>query len=540
MWLTCDCNFFVKLASAIVLITAIIVNGIGNLLGCGDIIETTIHSCYLTTEESTTEVPSSPSTEDFTTTEKNTTTSQYTPIPTVVPSSEDSSAAATTTDNVAVYEDKWTKTFKESSNDVFFDSVATKDGGVVAVGVCLTKYGDTYSNKPAALIVKYDKDGKLEWKKAIGGNEATQFESVAILADGSIAAAGLTLADNLENTGEYKCPGTIEGIVARFNSSGDLIGNIRIYGGSADDMIYAISATSDGGYVIGGKSESIDGDMDGIEALNARKGFVLKCNPDGDVEWRSAINSTKGLATRDLSVNDAGCIYATIEAFDDAFIGNKLLSETDLPNSKYTIVLKLSPAGNLEWHRTVYGTGMTSLLAVEITDNGGCVIAGHYTSGRNGNTEGTFKDIYNGGVAGTTDGVIIKFSPLGDAEGKGVIDWICPLIGFENEQITDIVRIRGGYAISGFTSSTNRDFYMMPGTGDVDSFIFVINDNAVKRYVYIFDGSDADNARTITANKDSLFIAGSTNSGDGAFAECEAKGTSDSAVGFAGCLSLIN
>lgn len=464
------------------------------------------------------------------------TTSVYNPVP--IPGTVAPMAPVTT--GIPASTRDWTTTFKKSSNEVFVDTAATSDGGVVAVGITYVKIpGDEYeSGISSALIVKFDKNGRVDWSKVIGSTKSTQFESVAILSDGSIAAAGFTMAEDLDGAGEYKCPGTIEGIVARFNSKGDLLGNIRIYGGSADDMIYAIAATNDGGYVIGGKTESIDGDMDGIVADNARKGYVLKCNSDGSVAWKSAVNSKKGLAVHDIAINDAGCIYATVEGSGETFYGSKSLADTESVVSQFSLVLKLSPSGNLEWYRTVYGTGMTSLFSIEVANDGGCVIAGHYKSGRNGNDWGTFKGIHNAGLTGTADGMLVKFNPTGDANGEGVIGWTCPLRGLETEQITGITKVSGGYAVSGFTKSTNRDFEMMPGTGDYDAFVYIITDVAETKHVYIFNGSGSDNARAICSNGKAIFVAGSTNSSDAAFAECDAKGTKDAAVGFVGCLTF--
>ena len=172
------------------------------------------------------------------------------------------------------------------------------------------------------------------------------------------------------------------------------------------------------------------------------------------------------------------------------------------------------------------------------SNDGGCVVAGHYSSGRNGNDKGTFEGIHNAGITGTFDGMLVKFAPTGDASGEGVINWTCPLRGFETEQITGITKIDGGYAVSGFTQSTNRDFDMMPGTGDYDSFVYIINDLAAPKHVYIYNGSGTDNARTICSNGNLIFVAGSTNSGDAVFAECDAKGTKAEAVGFVSCLTL--
>ncbi len=464
------------------------------------------------------------------------TTSVYKPVP--VPGTVAPMAPITT--GIPASTRDWTVTLKKSSNDVFVDSAATSDGGVVAVGITYANVTGNIDDGGVAsgLVAKFNKNGKLQWSKIIGSTETTQFESVAILSDGTIAVAGYTTASDLPGAGEYKCPGTVEGIVAKFNSKGDLLGNIRIYGGSAGDLIYTIEATPDGGYLIGGNTESVDGDWDGLNTPNARKSFIFKCNKNGDIEWRSVLNSTKGIVARGIAVNNVGSIYATIDCVGVAYYGDKLITDTDKSVSKSTIVLKLTPSGKLEWYKTIYGTGKTSLLSIEVTTDGGCVVAGQYSSGRYGNTEGTFEGMYNAGNTGTSDGMLVKFNPNGNANGEGVIGWTCPLAGFENEIITDIVKINGGFAVSGYTSSTNRDFAMMPGTGDYDSFVYIITDLSAKRDIYIYNGSGADNARSVCTNGESIFVAGSTNSGDAVFGECDAKGTKDAAVGFLGCLTF--
>ncbi len=466
------------------------------------------------------------------------TTSVYKPAPTpgtVAPMAPSTTAIPASTRD-------WTSTFKKSTNEIFVDSVATNDGGAVFVGITFTSNTGTIDDggNSSGLIVKYDKKGKVDWSKIIGGSDITQFESVDILPDGSIVAAGYTIANDLEGAGEYKCPDTIEGIVAKFSPKGDLIGNIKIYGGSSDDMIYAIKATPDGGYIIGGNSDSVDGDMDGLNTLNSRKSFVYKCNANGAIVWRSVLNSKYAVIVHDIEINDAGCVYAAVECAGEAFYGTKSLSGTSDSAAKSTVILKLSASGNLEWYRTIYGTGMTSLLSLAVSDDGGCVAAGQYSSGRNGNEYGTFEGIHNAGTAGTADGMLVKLNPTGDANGEGVIAWTCPLRGFETDLISGITKIKGGYAVSGYTKSTNRDFDMMPGTGDYDAFVYIVTDYAALKHVYTYNGSGSDNARTICSNGKSVFVGGSTNSGDVAFAECGAKGTKDEAVAFASCLTFVD
>jgi hypothetical protein len=263
--------------------------------------------------------------------------------------------------------------------------------------------------------------------------------------------------------------------------------------------------------------------MDDLNTPNARKSFVYKCNQNGEIIWRSVLNSTTGLLVHDIAVNDSGSVYATVESAGVAYYGDKLLAGTDQSVSKSTVVLKLSPTGNLEWYKTIYGTGMTALHSVAVSTDGGCVVAGQYKSGRYGNNMGTFEGMYNAGNTGTADGMLVKLNPNGQ-NGEGVIGWTCPLAGFENEMITGIAKIEGGFAVSGYTASTNRDF-AIKNNGEVDSFVYIVSAYGDLQTVSSFGGSGADYARSICSNGKTVYACGFSQSADGTFLNTDVKGT---------------
>ena len=51
-------------------------------------------------------------------------------------------------------------------------------------------------------------------------------------------------------------------------------------GGSDADMVYGVAPTSDGGFIIGGKSASVDGDLSGVGTMKY-KAFVMKLDAKG-------------------------------------------------------------------------------------------------------------------------------------------------------------------------------------------------------------------------------------------------------------------
>lgn len=430
------------------------------------------------------------------------------------PTAGDIASMGTTLPKTQLAKAGWLETFGDSAHHTFTNNATTSDGGVVAVGAKLSVGGDGKSNGFAAIVVKYDSKGNVVWKDTINSDKLCQLENVAVLKDGSIVAVGYTGGTEVDGVTDatYKSKGSIEGLIIKYSADGTKKFT-KMVGGSGSDMIYGIAPTSDGGFVIGGKGGATDGDFSGL-GTQKYKAFVMKLDANGNIKWTNALSSSLHSATKNIAVASNGDIYATIEtvANDGEFAeitGTKKGLET-------TVLMKLNKDGNVQWKQCYHGAGRTQLYAVIATSDG-CVIAGQYASGSDGRNAGTFAEIYNGGNQGTFDGMIIKVG----ADGKK--KWMKPLIGFQNDYVTDIAAVPGGFALSGYTNSTNRDF-ALKNSGETDSFVYVISAYGDLQTVSSFGGSAADTARGICSNGKTVYICGYTNSGDGSFADASVKG----------------
>ncbi len=416
----------------------------------------------------------------------------------------------------------WLKTYGNSNHHVFTDNATAKDGGIVAVGATVAIGPDGNSSGFGAIVVKYNKDGKILWHDVIDANKICQLEKVAVLKDGSIVAVGYTSGTQVDglSAADYQSIGSTEGIVVKYSADGKKQ-YTKTIGGSGNDMLYAIAATSDGGFLIGGKSDSVDGQLKGI-GTERNKGFIMKCDANANVKWTTALSSYYHTAVKNIAVSSNGAIYATFECIGDD--GDFAGLEGVLKGLETTVLVKLDGNGKISWKKSFYGSNRTQLTALAATSDGGCVIAGQYASGQNGNS-GTFKDIYNGGNPGTFDGVVIKVG----ADGKQ--KWIKTLVGFQNDFITDIAPVPGGFALSGYTNSTNRDF-SIKNNGQTDSFVYIISAYGDLQTVSSFGGGFVDNARAVCTNGKTVYIAGFTNSADGAFLNAEVKGAENKGAAF--------
>ena len=414
----------------------------------------------------------------------------------------------------------WLKTYGDDFHHNLVNNATTDDGGVVSVGISYSPAEDADSaSSYGAVVVKYDDEGNLKWDKKLHGNDMVSFEDVAVLTDGSIIVVGYTSATDVADDATYICKGSLEGIIIKYSKDGTKQWT-KMIGGSGDEMIYAVAATPDGGCVVGGKSNSLDGTLKdlGTEKIKA---FTTKCDKDGKIIWHNILSGTKHSSVESISVADNGTIYTAINCVTgDGEYASITGTETGRTT---TVVSKIKSDGSTAWNKALYGSGKTEMFGL-VAQNDSCIVAGYYSSSQAGN-QGTFSEIRNGGNAGTVDGVVIKLSDSGEQK------WITPLVGFQNDFVTDIVAIPGGYAVCGYSNSSNRDFDFLSDSNDFDSFVYTFSNYGDIKTHSSFGGTSNDNARAICANGKTLYLSGMTNSSDGVFADCSVKGADGKGAG---------
>lgn len=414
----------------------------------------------------------------------------------------------------------WKTTYSTKTNDTFLSNSLANDG-IISVGTSFKSTDGETAAENVALIAKYDKNGQRMWTHNEGKSESTNFENVAVLTDGSIIAVGCTTSSDIAPASEYKCSGTVEGLIVKYAADGSKEW-IKIIGGSNGDMIYSVAATPDGGFVFGGKTNSTDGDFKDIVS-NKISSFVFKCDADGNILWKKALSGTMHSSTDEIAVSPSGYIYATTTIY--AATGDYALIDGLLPRGKSAAVAKYAPDGSIQWIKGFSGSGATELKSIAVTKEGGCIVAGQYSSASDGKNSGIFKDAHNGGMPPTTDGAIIKIAP------NGTTQWLTTLVGYESDFITGITSVPGGYAVSGYTTSSNRDF--MSNSGNYDSFVYVVSEYGEKQTVSSFGGSNSDTARGIVGDgTKTVYLCGISNSDDGYFADCSDKGNENCAIAY--------
>jgi len=145
----------------------------------------------------------------------------------------------------------------------------------------------------------------------------------------------------------------------------------RSYGGSEEDWASAMIQTSDGGYVIAGKSRSTDVDITNPRGSNDF--WVVKLDSSFEIEWqRSLGGSDADWARSIIQSSDGGYVVAGSTESDDWDLDDNFCSSD-------AWLVKLSPNGNTQWKKSfcAYGGGDNDQLnCVVQTNDGGYAIVG--------------------------------------------------------------------------------------------------------------------------------------------------------------------
>ena len=204
-----------------------------------------------------------------------------------------------------IFTAEWGKSVGGTGSDYIESVTETSDGGYVVVGdfsqTITLDNGETLIPKGSSdgLIIKYKANGEVEWGKSIGGTTGDYIRSVTQTSDGGYVVVGdfMSAAITLDNGEILRNHGSTsyrDGMIIKYNQRGEVIWGKAI-GGTNNDYISSIAKTSEGGYVLGGYFNSSQITLDNGEILRTKgnfDGMIIKTNLNGEVEWGKSVGGT--------------------------------------------------------------------------------------------------------------------------------------------------------------------------------------------------------------------------------------------------------
>jgi hypothetical protein len=342
------------------------------------------------------------------------------------------------TSNVFSQEIEWQNTIGGSGDDLFTSIQQTADGGYILGGYSSSNISADKTENGLGVydywIVKTDSAGNILWQNTIGGSETDQLQSIKQTSDGGFILGGSS-DSNISGDKTENCLGGTDYWMVKTDAMGTIQWQNTI-GGSGYEYLFSIEQTTDGGYILGGYSSSnISGDKS-ENSIGGNDYWIVKTDSTGNVQWQNTI----GGSSSDI-------LYSINQTTDEGFIlGGYSLSnitgdktENNLGGRDYWIV-KTDSTGNIQWQNTIGGSSNDQLQSIKQTTDGGYILGGYSESYISGDkTENSM-----GGV----DYWIVKTDSTGTIQWQNTIGGSLKDYLLSLEQSTD-----GGYVCVGYSES---------------------------------------------------------------------------------------
>lgn len=327
----------------------------------------------------------------------------------------------------------------------------------------------------------------IEWKKCYGGFAGERPENIIQTSDGGYAFVGITDSNDGDTTHQY---GLGDIWVVKLSANGSIEWQ-KSFGGTRDDHGHGIAQTTDGGYIVVGFTRSSDNDVVGSHGDS--ECWALKLSSAGTLEWQKPMGGLQGdFGLKVKQSPDGGYLIIGLTASNDGDV-------TTNHGSTDFWAIKLDSNGSIQWKNTYGGSAADAGYSVDVTQDGGFVLAG-YTSSNNGDVTGNH---------GAQDGWVIKINP------QGALSWQKTFGGSNNDQLYSIKSTSdGGYIAVGNTSSIDGDL----ASDDHQGYEWVVkmDANGILQWQKTYGGSVYENALSVTETAlGGYIIAGTTLSTNG-------------------------
>lgn len=225
----------------------------------------------------------------------------------------------------------------------------TSDGGYISAGC-------SSASNASAWVVKLSDIFAVEWKYLYWDADQSCVSAIVETADGGYVAAGRTASWGA---------GGFDFFVIRLSATGTVVWEFA-YGGEGQDQAMDVELTSDGGFVVSGRTDSFGSGGTDI--------MILRLDQDGVPMWSRTYGGVD-------DESGGGDVVDLVVAEDGGFL---VVSSSDTfasaSSNSASWYFKLDAAGELAWQYAFGDGSWSSLSSVAKTGDGGYVMVGSNTS----------------------------------------------------------------------------------------------------------------------------------------------------------------
>ncbi|MEI2674903.1 MAG: T9SS type A sorting domain-containing protein [Chitinophagaceae bacterium] len=333
----------------------------------------------------------------------------------------------------------------------------------------------------------------IEWENTIGGTGTETIPKIKQTPDGGFIIGGASDSEvSGDKTGvNYGYP---DYWVVKVDSNGNTQWDLTL-GGSGNDFLTCLDNTTDGGFILGGWSKS------GISGVKTSPNYgfggdywIIKLSGAGVIEWQKSIggNSIDELYSIEQTL-DGGYILGGTSSSDIS--GDK--SENSDGYRDYWIV-KLNSSGNIMWQHTYGGNQQDYLFDIEQTPDEGYIVGGQtYSSISGDKTENCY---------GGYDYWILRLNKFGN------IIWQNNIGGLGDDQLRSIQPCPdGGFIVGGFSFSNiggdkTEKSWKGPGYSTYDYWVIKLNAFGNIEWQNTIGGTNHDELSDVIATADNSYM----------------------------------
>ena len=335
------------------------------------------------------------------------------------------------------------------------------------------------------------------WQFQAGGGQTEVLYSAIQTSDGGFLLGGKSNS-GIEGNKSASSLGGADFWIVRLDANGSKLWD-RTFGGTGDDILFSLRETTNGDFVLGGSSAS---GVNGNKTATNKGGtdfWVVRIDANGTKLWDKSIGGGDDDTLEALEVTaDGGILCAGFSA--SVISGDK--TTKNWGGSDFWLV-KLDANGNKVWDKTYGGTGDDFCYSIAPAGNGGYVLAGSSASGTGGNK--------TSGNSGMTDFWAVRV----DANGDKV--WDASYGGTNEDGITSVSIVAapaGGFLIGGDSFSGINGQRTKQNFGQDDFWVVRIDTGGAVLWDAAFGGTGNDYLTAVQTSVNGGFVlAGGSTSG---------------------------